>query len=219
MRVSLFLAFFISIFFRIAYAEEFNATVIYVMDGDTVLLLHNGKKIKARLANIDAPESSQVYGKESRQALIDRVLKQQVYVSSQAVDVYGRIIAELSVDGKSVNEDQLEKGMAWEYSHYHANKHYVELERQARQSRLGLWGTVDQAIAPEQWRKSHLDSEKVSKSPASMPANSACGKKHLCSQMKNCEEARVYYLVCGVKSLDGDGNGVPCESLCQFKHF
>ena len=82
--------------FNVAHAEEFNARVIAVMDGDTVLLLRDGKKIKVRLANIDAPESDQDFGKESRQALVDRVLKKQVHVNSQAVDNYGR------VDRKSV---------------------------------------------------------------------------------------------------------------------
>ena len=69
--------------FNVAHAEEFNARVIAVMDGDTVLLLRDGKKIKVRLANIDAPESDQEFGKESRQALVDRVLKKQVHSRCQ----------------------------------------------------------------------------------------------------------------------------------------
>jgi len=103
-----------SVIFNLACAEEFYAKVIVVMDGDTVMVLRDGKKIKVRLANIDAPESAQEFGKESRQALADRVLKKKVHVNSLAVDSYGRMIAEISLDGQSVNEEQVRKGMAWQ---------------------------------------------------------------------------------------------------------
>ncbi len=150
-----------SVIFNLAYAEEFYAKVIVVMDGDTVMVLRDGKKIKVRLANIDAPESDQKFGKESRQALADRVLKKQVHIKSQAVDSYGRLIAEISIDGKSVNEEQVSKGMAWEYSHYHRNKHYLDLHKQAKQSRRGLWAQSVQPISPEQWRKTHPSKNKL----------------------------------------------------------
>lgn len=42
----------------------------------------------------------------------------------------------------------------------------------------------------------------------------ACGSKHLCRQMDSCEEAYHYLNDCGVSRLDGDGDGVPCESIC-----
>ena len=200
-------------------AEEFNARVIVVMDGDTVLVLRDGKKIKVRLANIDAPESDQVFGTESRQALVNRVLKKQVHVNSQAVDNYGRMIAEISVDGKSVNEEQVRSGMAWEYSHFHSNKRYLSLNKQAQQARRGLWGQAVKPISPEQWRKTHLAKPYATKAASSIHVNAACGKKHLCSQMVSCEEAKIYFLQCGVKSLDGNGDGVPCESLCAPSPF
>jgi hypothetical protein len=33
--------------------------------------------------------------------------------------------------------------------------------------------------------------------------------------MTSCEEARHYLKDCGLKRLDGDGDGVPCNSLCR----
>jgi micrococcal nuclease len=200
-------------------AEQFDARVIAVMDGDTVMVLRDGKKIKIRLANIDAPESDQEFGAESRQVLLGRVLKKQVHVNSQAVDKYGRMIAELSVDGHSVNEEQVQSGMAWEYSHFHSNKRYVSLNKQAQQARRGLWGQAVQPISPEQWRKTHLAKPYATKAASSIHQNAACGKKHLCSQMISCEEAKIYFLQCGVKTLDGNGDGVPCESLCAAAPF
>jgi len=46
-------------------------------------------------------------------------------------------------------------------------------------------------------------------------ASAACGSKRTCKQMSDCAEARHYLTACGVKSLDGDGDGMPCESLCR----
>lgn len=202
---------------NLAQAEEFDAKVIAVMDGDTVLVLRDGNKIKVRLANIDAPESDQEFGKESRQALVNTVLRKQVHINSQAIDNYGRMIAEISMGGKSVNEAQVRNGMAWEYSHFHRNKRYLSLHKQAQQSHRGLWAQSVQPIVPEQWRKTHPSNKHISQASASAHLNPACGKKHLCSQMISCEEAKVYFLQCGLKTLDGNGDGVPCESLCVVK--
>lgn len=200
--------------FGLAQAEEFDAKVIAVMDGDTVLVLRDGKKIKIRLANIDAPESDQAFGKESRQALADRVLKKQVHVNSRAVDSYGRMIAEISLNGHSVNEEQVQQGMAWENSHFHRDKRYLSLSKQARQTQRGLWSQTVQPISPEQWRKTHPAKSQQAKAATSLKVNAACGRKHLCSQMISCEEARIYLLQCGVNTLDGNGDGIPCETLC-----
>lgn len=50
---------------------------------------------------------------------------------------------------------------------------------------------------------------------AANPAGWACGAKTTCGQMSSCEEAKFYLTQCGVKRLDGDGDGVPCASLCH----
>ena len=41
------------------------------------------------------------------------------------------------------------------------------------------------------------------------------GRKH-CSQMKSCEEAKWFLRNCADTQIDGDGDGIPCESsLCS----
>ena len=42
-----------------------------------------------------------------------------------------------------------------------------------------------------------------------------CQAKRYCTQMRTCEEARAYLTQCEIKSLDRDGDGVPCEALCN----
>ena len=42
-----------------------------------------------------------------------------------------------------------------------------------------------------------------------------CVGKRTCREMVSCEEATFYLYRCGVSRLDGDGDGVPCNSLCR----
>jgi uncharacterized protein (TIGR03437 family) len=41
-----------------------------------------------------------------------------------------------------------------------------------------------------------------------------CGSKTTCGEMISCAEALFYLHECKVTRLDGDGDGVPCESIC-----
>ncbi len=152
-------------------AETFTAKVIVVMDGDTVMVLRGcgrmepeapgtrppcrgNRKIKVRMANIDAPEKAQEFGEQSRESLLEMVGKKQVHIETQAVDQYGRIVGLIGVDGRSVNQEQVRRGMAWENSHYHADKTYVSLQSDARQARRGLWAQASPQ-PPWKWRKLH----------------------------------------------------------------
>lgn len=38
--------------------------------------------------------------------------------------------------------------------------------------------------------------------------------KRTCRQMKSCAEAKYHFKQCGIKKLDRDRDGVPCENLC-----
>lgn len=40
-------------------------------------------------------------------------------------------------------------------------------------------------------------------------------KKRYCRQMASCEEALFYLTQCGLTTLDGDRDGLPCEARCQ----
>jgi phosphatidylserine/phosphatidylglycerophosphate/cardiolipin synthase-like enzyme len=62
-------------------------------------------------------------------------------------------------------------------------------------------------------RVHQADSDRSRPQPGN--ADFACGNKTKCSQMISCEEARFYLTRCSVRSLDKDGNGVPCEALCK----
>lgn len=42
----------------------------------------------------------------------------------------------------------------------------------------------------------------------------SCGDKRTCGEMDSCAEARFYLTQCGLKRLDRDKDGIPCEKLC-----
>lgn len=208
-----------------AQAEIFTAKVIVVMDGDTVMVLRDGQKIKIRLANIDAPEKAQPFGKQARDSLLELVGKKQVQLDSQAVDQYGRLVGLISVDGLNVNEEQVRRGMAWEYSHFHRDETYRALQSEARQAKRGLWMQYNPQ-APWEWRNLHPSSKPglqdrwrgdSTRVVPVMLYDMECGKKRRCSQMGSCDEARFYFTRCDEKALDGNHDGEPCESLCKEK--
>ena len=49
--------------------------------------------------------------------------------------------------------------------------------------------------------------------PAAIGAH--CGAKYYCSEMNSCGEAYFHLQQCGLSRLDGDGDGMPCESICR----
>ena len=198
--------------------QEFIAKIITVLDGDTVLIRRGGRLVKIRLAEIDAPEKAQAFGETSKRSLSDMVMSKQVKVASQAVDQYGRMVAHLTTNGLDVNAEQIRRGMAWEYSHFHSNKTLIALQNEAKQFPRGLWAQSN-PTPPWEWRKLHpsIQPVTVAASPIAQGPGTNCGNKKHCSEMSSCEEAKYYFAQCGVKILDGDGDGVPCEQLCAPK--
>jgi micrococcal nuclease len=194
-----------------AYAEEFSARVIVVIDGDTVLILRGNKQIKVRLAGIDAPEKAQAFGENSKQSLTELVLNKQVRVDSQAMDSYGRMVAQIKVDELNVNYEQVQRGMAWAYSRFNRSKALHVLQAGAMETKRGLWAQTD-PIPPKEWRRTHATSQQQYG-----VRNDICGSKRYCSQMSSCDEANFYLSHCNAKSLDKNRNGVPCENLCSAK--
>jgi micrococcal nuclease len=196
---------------------EFSAKVIAVLDGDTVLVVHKtagqraGGLMKIRLAEIDAPEKEQAYGEAARSSLKEMVWHRQVRLHTQAVDKYGRTVAQLEVDGLKVNEEMVKRGMAWEYSHYHSDRRYIALQQEAQQAGHGLWAQHD-PTPPWIWRKQHAEHQDAS--AALSPGDYTCGTKRRCAQMISCDEAFYYLNVCGVKALNPQRDGIPCAKLC-----
>ena len=167
MRIVAALLFLLSV--AAAGAETFTAHVIAVLDGDTVIVQQAGRKTTIRLAGIDAPEKLQDFGLASRDALAAMVLRKDVSVTTKTVDDYGRVVALILAGRVNVNEAQLRRGMAWEYSYYHSDKALIALQAEAQSARHGLWAGANPQ-PPWEFRKAHGATREIDAS------SSPCGK-------------------------------------------
>jgi len=77
-------------------------TVTRVIDGDTFQTA--SRKRSVRLANVDAPEKGKTGSAKATNDLKGLIANQKVQVDTVARDKYGRAIANVKVDGKSVNK-------------------------------------------------------------------------------------------------------------------
>jgi len=117
--------------------------VIFVADGDTVGLLDaERKEHRIRLEGIDAPERGQAFGTQSRQALNDLIYGQEVVVTYEKTDQYGRILGHIYWKDRWLNRDQLASGMAWHYRHFSGDAYLAELQKKAAAEKIGLWSGV-----------------------------------------------------------------------------
>ncbi|MEI2808580.1 MAG: thermonuclease family protein [Albidovulum sp.] len=144
----------------------------------------------------------------------------QARVVVQDTDRYGRTVGRVYVGNLDVNAEMIGRGAAWVYRDYAKDPSLYRLENEAKAAKRGLWGLPEaQRMPPWGWR--HGGAAKAAPAPAaSAPAASAsggfsCAGKRYCREMTSCEEAKFYLSQCGVGSLDGNKDGVPCENLCH----
>ena len=127
------------------------ATVTGVADGDTLYAEIEGHSIRIRLAQIDAPEKAQAFGRRSEQSLRELVWKRPVLLWWKSLDRYGRPIAQVPMDGMDVNAEQVKRGFAWVFLRYSNDPALLALEAQAKSGGLGLWADPH-PIPPWDWR-------------------------------------------------------------------
>ncbi|MDP1633358.1 MAG: thermonuclease family protein, partial [Gallionellaceae bacterium] len=171
------------------HAEVFDALVLFVSDGDSLTVSREGERIKIRLADIDAPEREQPWGKQSRTSLRELAGKRQVRIDSRAVDQYGRVVAQVGIEGLDINREQVRRGMAWIYSYRSADNPYQDSQDEARAAKRGLWSQPDPQ-PPWRWRKAHPWDGKAPKVlPRDTPVllyDMYCGAKKRCNEMRSC---------------------------------
>jgi micrococcal nuclease len=127
-----------------------SAVVERVIDGDTVVL-DTGDKV--RYLMINAPETTNghndCFGAEATQANSDLVLGKEVDLryDVQCTDIYGRLLAYVTVGSIEVNTRMVERGYAC-VLHIPPNGNdrvdeFDGLESDAKAANRGLWGACD----------------------------------------------------------------------------
>ena len=132
-------------------AATYSGKVVAITDGDTIKILTPEKQqIKVRLT----PEKKQPYGQKAKRALSDKIYGKQVSVEKVTTDRYKRMIGKVYLGDRYINAEMVADGYAWVYRKYNRDPKLLELERQAREQRKGLWALQeDQRVPPWEWRK------------------------------------------------------------------
>lgn len=134
------------------------ASIVRVVDGDTVNINVNGKEETVRLLLVDTPETVhpskpvQPFGPEASAFAKETLTpgKQvEIEIDVSERDKYGRLLGYLYVDGKMFNELLLEKGLARVAYVYAPNTRYVDqfynVQKQAQAKSIGIWSIENYA--------------------------------------------------------------------------
>jgi endonuclease YncB( thermonuclease family) len=135
-------------------ARAWWGVVTFVSDGDTVWVqpLQANEAYKIRLLGIDAPEICQAGGPQSRAALHAALQGQRVEVSARTHDSYGRLLAQINLQGVDVGAWMVGQGYAWSYRYQHQAGPYAALQWQAQMQGLGIFAD-GRALQPRWFRK------------------------------------------------------------------
>jgi endonuclease YncB( thermonuclease family) len=139
--------------------QVLTGRIVAVADGDTVRVLDaTNTQHRIRLQGIDAPESHQAFGTQSKKSLSEMIFGREVTVTYEKTDQYGRLVGKILLDGRDINMEQVRNGMAWHYKEYQREQTpadrelYAKAEDEARTGRRGLW-TDANPTSPSQFRK------------------------------------------------------------------
>lgn len=122
------------------------ATVIYVVDGDTIAVRLNGQEARVRYIGMNTPENDEPCYSEATAANARLVQGQQVRLvrDTSDTDQFGRLLRYVYVGNTFVNEQLVRDGYAEVVSYPPDTKYYErfrELEREAAQAKRGCHPT------------------------------------------------------------------------------
>ncbi len=212
-----------------------EATLIRVIDGDTVEASISGSKQTIRVIGIDTPETVdprkrvECFGTEaSKQAKLYFEGNEQIWLESDSTqsdrDKYGRLLRYIFTDDGSVDYGRvmITLGYANEYTYSNPYKYqsiYQQAEQEARDGKKGLWADDACVATPNPTAKPITNSQPVA--PATSVGKKSCSGPDLdCGDFSSRSEVRQFWNACGFSAsndphrLDGsDQDGQPCESL------
>ena len=147
--------------------QTLSGRVVRLADGDTITVLDaNNTQHRIRLQGIDAPESHQDFGTQSKKNLSGMVFGKDVIVVYEKSDQYGRLIGKVLLDGRDINLEQIRDGMAWHYKEYEREQSaedreiYARAEDEARSASRGLWRAAN-PVEPSEFRREERQERKA----------------------------------------------------------
>ncbi|MBD2232913.1 thermonuclease family protein [Phormidium tenue] len=208
-----------------------TATVVSTGDGDTLRVQGQDGPVTIRLACVDAPESNQAFGPEATLRLQQLVSTgQPVEVRAIERDRYGRTVAEIYSGGQSVGLQLVREGYAVVYEQYISGcaataDDYRQAESAARNARRNFWSQPNPTL-PWDFRRGGSSPTPTAPPPIATPSPvtpspttgslPACVSSDCdCGDFATWEQAQAVLNASpgDPHGLDGDSDGVACESL------
>jgi endonuclease YncB( thermonuclease family) len=139
---------------QVLISQNIIGKVVGITDGDTFKLLEKDSILhKVRVANIACPERGQPFSNRAKQFTSDAIFSKDIKIEVLNTDRYGRLIAfAIYDDGLNLSEELVRSGYAWNYDKYSDDEVLINLEKEARNKKLGLW-SEPHPIPPWEWRK------------------------------------------------------------------
>ena len=127
--------------------------LVQTIDGDTIQVMIDGEKRNIRYLLIDTPEidhknpgNTEPFAVEARDRNDELLRSGQVTIEfdeGDREDKYGRLLAYIYVDGKSVQQTLLSEGYARVAYVFEPNTRYIDefnkAEKQAKDAQKGIW--------------------------------------------------------------------------------
>lgn len=133
--------------------EKEKVTFSKCSDGDTAWFIINGVSKKVRFLAVDTPEigeKAEPFGKEASDYTCNAIKNaKEIYLeydgASDKEDKYGRVLAFVYVDGKLLEKDLIESGLAKVAYIYGDYEHVDELRKEeelAKGKKIGIWSDI-----------------------------------------------------------------------------
>ena len=132
--------------------------LVKTIDGDTIKVRYNGQEENVRYLLIDTPETShprlgkQPFGEQAKERNRELVNSGELSIEfdiGDRTDKYGRLLAYVYVNGKSVQETLLREGLARVgYVYPPSTRHltpFEAAESEAKAKKIGIWSIEDYA--------------------------------------------------------------------------
>lgn len=125
-----------------------EASVVRVIDGDTVLVKINEAEERVRIIGINTPESvdprrpvecfANEASSKAKELLSDKSIFLENYTDR---DKHGRLLAYIEIDGLDFGEIMISEGYAYSYKAFPHDRmiKYNSLEQAAKENKVGLW--------------------------------------------------------------------------------
>jgi len=136
-------------------SRAWQGKAVNVVNGDTIEVLHDGKRETIRLYGIMVPGEQQAFSREAKKFTSEKVKGKTVSIKPIEKGPSGAIVATLVVDRVNLNVELVRAGFAWVYDRSCTRPEcrvWKFIEAKARDEKNGVW-SLPAPVPPWEYRE------------------------------------------------------------------